>query len=337
MKCSTTAQRAADWHLRVTVLPQCNLRCRYCNPLGVFEHSPTLDDSEILEIVEAGVECGIERVHWTGGEPCIRNMPHIIRRSKELGMREQIMTTNGTLRLDDIDAMKEAGLGRVNISLDSLDPEKNCTITGKSHFETTMAWMHRACEVFDLETKMNIVAMRDNVCEVPHFVAFAQGFGGKLALKFIELCPNNPAFYGSGMADHTTSRKELIDALASVGSLHPSSIVGDNPNAECYLVGDTGVKVILVTMPSQAFNCGLDRCRKLRVSPFGLAGSCIQQKGIPLLGKSHVEKVDAIQALMRVREAYPDTPPVTRTHLRRDYGIWRFGAVGPTGGECQRT
>ncbi len=107
----------------------------------------------------------------------------------------------------------------------------------------------------------------------------------------------------------------------------PSDGVGDNPNAEYYLVGGTGVRVILVTMPSQGFKCGLGRCRKLRVSPYGLAGSCIQQKGLRLMGVPYDEKVSIIKELVGIREGYSDAFPAERQHLRRDYGIWRFGEV----------
>ena len=113
------------WHLRVTVLPQCNFRCRYCNPKGIHQKTETLNDDEILEITEAAVACGIVRVHWTGGEPCIRDMVKLIQGATDRGMVEQIMTTNGSLRFNEIDAMKTAGLTRVNISLDSLNKARN--------------------------------------------------------------------------------------------------------------------------------------------------------------------------------------------------------------------
>lgn len=123
------------------------------------------------------------------------------------------------------------------------------------------------------------------------------------------------------------TRNDIVTALARVGTLHPSDGVGDNPNAEYYVVGTTGVKIILVTMPSQDFKCGLSKCRKLRISPFGLAGSCIRQKGIQLMGKTYDEKVAIIKELLTVRESYPDVSPVERKHLRLDYGIWRFGEI----------
>ena len=329
----------ADWHLRVTILPQCNLKCQYCNPQGVFQRSPRLNDLEILEIVAASIECGICRVHWTGGEPCIRNIVSLAQKSKDIGMIQQIMTTNGTLRLLEIPAMKQAGINRVNISLDSLDPAKNSLITGRKYFDTTMQWIHKACQTFDMETKMNVVAMADNLDEIPSFIKFAQSFNGKLVLKFIELCPNNPAFYHDNLQDHFVTRDDIIAALTHVGVLHPTSCIGDNPNAEYYAVGTTGVKVILVTMPSQGFKCGLSKCRKLRVSPYGLAGSCLQQKGIQLMHEPYEKKVAIIRKLMSVRESYSDGAPVERKHLRLDYGFWRFGELNKQANpdECSKS
>jgi len=315
------------WHLRVTILPQCNLRCIYCNPTGVFQKAILLDDEEILSIVKAAVACGITRVHWTGGEPCIRDVVSLFRKSRDLGIIQQIMTTNGSLRLDEIRAMKEAGLDRVNISLDSLDYKRNKEITGKDYFKTTIKWIKTSCETFDLATKMNVVSMSSNLKEIPDFIKFAQKFDGKLLLKFIELCPNNPAFYGDEIWRYLVSKQDIINELSIVGMLRLSNGLGDNPNAEYYLVGNTGVKVILITMLSYNFKCGLASCRKMRISPYGLVGSCIQQKGINLKGVLFEEKVEIIRKKMETRESYSDISPVSRQHMQEDYGIWRFGEL----------
>lgn len=315
------------WHLRVTVLPQCNLRCRYCNPKGIFEKSATLDDNEIIELVHAAVANGIVRVHWTGGEPCIRDMTSLISKAKDAGMIEQIMTTNGTLKLEQVGKMKQSGLDRVNISLDTLDPFKFKTITGRDGFDSVVGWIKVACNEFEAPTKMNVVPMDDNMVEIPELVKFAQQFGGKLQLKFIELCPNNPAFYERDIYHHMVDRSEIIEKLEQVGFLSQVSGIGDNPNAEYYLVGNTGVTVILITMPSQDFKCGLSRCRKMRVSPYGLVGSCIQQQGVNVKGLSLIEKIKAIKEKKLLRESYSDDLPASRQHFRSNYGIWRFGSL----------
>ena len=210
-----TTQSDLRWHLWVTVLPQCNFRCRYCNPKGVHEQAKTLDDNEVLDIVEAAVACGITRVHWTGGEPCLRNMPELIQGATDRRMTEQIMTTNGSLRLNEIEKMKNAGLTRANISLDSLTKDKNNLITGAKSFETTLKWIQESCRIFDTVTKMNVVPMSDNLDEIPAMIEFAENFNGKLWLKFIELCPNNPAFYGDEIQQYFVSRNQLIEKLSS--------------------------------------------------------------------------------------------------------------------------
>ncbi len=317
-----------DWHLRITLLPQCNLRCRYCNPKGVFEQSQTMDDDEVIDVVKAAVVNGITRIHWTGGEPCIRNVVSLFKRTKEVGMKEQIMTTNGSLKLNEIEKMKDAGLDRVNISLDTLNNSKYKEITGKNYFLETVKWIEKSCKVFEMITKMNIVPMKDNVDEIPDFINFAKNFNGKLLLKFIELCPNNPAFYSDEIKNYYVGRKEIVFRLQEIGRLSRTLNVGDNPNAEYYFLGNVGVQVILVTMPSQDFKCGLDACYKMRVSPYGLVGSCIQQRGVNLKGSSLTEKIAIIRERKEIRMGYSNTPPVTRKHLRKDYGIWRFGTIG---------
>ena len=174
---------------------------------------------------------------------------------------------------------------------------------------------------------MNIVPMIDTIREVGNFVDFASQFNVKLMLKFIELCPNNPAFYGNDIQQFYVPRYMIIKELERFGKLKRSNAVGDNPNAEYYQIGNTGVTAILVTMPSQNYKCGLDRCRKMRISPFGIAGSCIQQKGVRLRGFSLKEKVYRINKLKEIRDSYSDIAPVTRFHFRGEFGFWRFGKL----------
>ena len=157
----------------MTVLPQCNFRCRYCNPTGAYQKAKLLTIQEILEIVKASVANGIKRVHWTGGEPCLADVVNLFTESKKLGMVNQIMTTNGSLKIDQIKKMKESGLDRVNISLDTLCAETNKNITGMDMFENTLKWINTATTVFEQPTKMNIVPMRDNIDELPKFIEFA--------------------------------------------------------------------------------------------------------------------------------------------------------------------
>lgn len=315
------------WHLRITLLPQCNFRCRYCNPNAEFEHAKVMNDKKIIEIVKAAVINGIVRIHWTGGEPCLKNVVALFSKAKEAGMIEQIMTTNGSLRINEIFDMKKAGLSRVNISLDSLNVDKNQKITGRNYLFNTIKWIETACQTFDMITKMNIVPMKDNLNEIPNFIRFAQKFNGKLLLKFIELCPNNPAFYGNKIQNYHVSRNKIITELKKIGSLQRTTDIGDNPNAEYYFVGDTKVKIILITMPSQNFKCGLEACHKMRISPYGLIGSCIQQKGTDIKELPLKEKTKVIKEKMDIRHNYSDIPPVSRQHLRKDYRIWRFGVI----------
>jgi len=190
-----------------------------------------------------------------------------------------------------------------------------------------MQWIATACEVFEKPTKINIVPMWDNIAETEDFVRLAQQFHGQLMLKFIELCPNNPAFYDTNIWDFHVPREVIIKELEKCGPLHTTSALGDNPNAEYYEIGETKVTAILVTMPSQEYKCGLGKCRKMRVSPFGVVGSCIQQKGISVKGISLANKIQTIKELIELRESYSDMPLVSRRHFRSDFGFWRFGKV----------
>ena len=121
-------------YLRISVTDRCNLRCRYCMPDGEISQIPQrklLSFHEITEIVRTGSELGIRKIRLTGGEPLVRkNLPELVRMIRNIPEIEEItMTTNGVLLERFANELKQAGLDRVNISLDTLDPEKYHRIT----------------------------------------------------------------------------------------------------------------------------------------------------------------------------------------------------------------
>ena len=116
-------------YLRISVTDKCNLRCRYCMPEeGVCKksHADMLTEDEIIRAVEAAAELGITKVRITGGEPLVKkNILSICRRTAAVeGIREVCLTTNGVLLPQLAKPLREAGVTRLNLSLDTLDPEK---------------------------------------------------------------------------------------------------------------------------------------------------------------------------------------------------------------------
>ena len=122
-------------YLRISVTDKCNLRCRYCMPphgITPLAHEEILTLEEIVRLVGIMEQLGIRKVRLTGGEPMVRkNLPWLVEQIHGLcGIREIAMTTNGTLFAPQAKVYREAGLTAVNISLDTLDPERFCCITG---------------------------------------------------------------------------------------------------------------------------------------------------------------------------------------------------------------
>lgn len=115
-------------YLRISVTDRCNLRCKYCMPEGgikLLPHEAILTFDEIVEVVNEGVKLGIDKIRLTGGEPLIRkdvvSLVKMIASNK--GVKDLSLTTNGLLLADYADELKKAGLNRINISLDTIDPE----------------------------------------------------------------------------------------------------------------------------------------------------------------------------------------------------------------------
>jgi cyclic pyranopterin phosphate synthase len=155
-------------YLRVSVTDRCNLRCEYCMPPGGIElkdHGDMLTYEQIASVVRAAVGLGIRRVRLTGGEPLVRRgLEDLIRQLRAIdGLDEISMTTNGIL-LDARTAsgLKKAGLDRLNISLDTLDPERYARITRGGDVAAVLAGIEAAKAAGFEGTKVNMVVFPDS-------------------------------------------------------------------------------------------------------------------------------------------------------------------------------
>ena len=180
-------------YLRISVTDRCNLRCLYCmGPEGVklIPHRRILTYEEILEVVKAGAALGISKVRLTGGEPLVRKgLLHLVEEiSRVPGIIDLAMTTNGILLPDFAGPLKEAGLQRVNISLDSLKPAVYRKITRGGELARALAGIEAALAAGLKPVKINIVLMKGiNHREVPAFLKLA--LEKELHLRFIEYMP----------------------------------------------------------------------------------------------------------------------------------------------------
>ena len=149
-------------YLRISVTDKCNLRCRYCMPEdGVCkkDHADMLTEDEFITAVEAAASLGITKVRITGGEPLVKkNIVSICRRAAAVeGIKEVCLTTNGVLLPELAKPLKEAGVKRLNLSLDTLDPQKYAYITRVGKLETFKAGLDAAFEAGFEKIKINAV------------------------------------------------------------------------------------------------------------------------------------------------------------------------------------
>lgn len=270
-------------YLRVSVTDRCNLRCIYCmGPEGVKQipHERILTYEEILEVIAAGAALGITRVRFTGGEPLVRKeLLHLVEESSRIpGITELTMSTNGILLPQFAGLLKQAGLRRVNISLDSLKPELYGRITRGGDLGRALAGIEAALEADLKPVKINIVLMKGiNHPEVPAFLKLA--LEKELHLRFIEYMP-----IGAQGAEHEQYYLPLSyihEVAAGMGvPLSPAeSPAGAGPAEYFSLPGGRGT-VGLIHPISQHF---CHSCNRLRLTAEGYLKCCLYwQKEFPI-------------------------------------------------------
>lgn len=173
-------------NLRVSLTSRCNLSCIYCHAEGETAPGNPLSPDEISEILRVANHFGIKHVKFTGGEPCLRqDLPEIVSLVPE-GM-DSSLTTNGTLLAGMAGDLADAGLSRVNISIDSLDRETYKKISGKDCLPDVLAGIEAALDAHLVPVKLNMVVLSGiNDREVDDFLRFVRG-NRNLVLQLIEL------------------------------------------------------------------------------------------------------------------------------------------------------
>ena len=186
-------------YLRISLTDLCNLRCVYCMPEeGVCKlpHDRILTLEEVAEIAGAAVELGIRKIRLTGGEPLVRRgIVQLVRTLRALpGLRELALTTNGILLPELAQPLRDAGLDRVNISLDTLDADKYRRLTRGGDLQKALAGIHAAEGAGFAPVKLNAVLLGGvNDDEIPALCALTQDRA--VEMRFIELMPIGDALY----------------------------------------------------------------------------------------------------------------------------------------------
>lgn len=257
--------------LRISVTDRCNFRCTYCMPeegLEWLDRSEVLSFEEIERIARIMVEqYGIDSIRLTGGEPTVRaNLDELVRRLAALGT-DLAMTTNGATLRRQAAGLREAGLKRINISLDSLHRDRFLELTRRDELDTVLDGIDAAIEAGFDPVKVNCVVMRGvNDDEVVDFATFGRERG--VVVRFIEWMPLDADEGWTN--DRVMSQQEIVDAISAVYPLDP--IQRGHEPAQRFAYRDGQGEVGVIASVTQAF-CG--DCDRVRLTAEGQLRNCL--------------------------------------------------------------
>ncbi len=267
---SDSFQRPVNY-LRVSITDRCNLRCVYCMPpqgIPLMPREDILSFEEIHAVVSAAAELGVCKVRLTGGEPTVRahltDLVNLI--SKTPGIDDISLTTNGLLLSKLASDLKKAGLHRINISLDTLIPERFHTITRGGDIRAVLEGIGTAREVGLNPVKINYVVMAGvNDDEIPAFARKTLDEGWHV--RFIERMP----FTSDGAAGRFMPVGEIRQRIEQIGILEPCVVNGNGPAKYFRFLGASGT-VGFITPVSDHF---CFHCNRLRLTANGRLRPCL--------------------------------------------------------------
>ena len=256
-------------YMRISVTELCNLRCRYCMPEEGVEkkrHEVMMTAEETLAAAKAAVSLGINKIRITGGEPLVKR--GIVRLCKEIGdidgVEELCITTNGTLLKEFAGPLKEAGVDRLNISIDTLDPEKFRYITRLGELQDVLDGIDASFEAGFEKIKLNVVLMGGfNDDEIEDFVDLTRE--RDIEVRFIELMP-----IGGGIGFDKAGFISCETVLEKVPQLQALDVT--DGVAAMYKLPEAKGRVGLIRPISCEFCSG---CNKIRLTADGMLKPCL--------------------------------------------------------------
>jgi len=259
-------------YLRLSVTDRCDMRCMYCMPaegVAKLDHCEVLSYEELLVLAHAAVAVGVEKIRVTGGEPLVRKgILGFLRELAEIpGLQQLVLTTNGQLLAGMADELKQAGVQRLNVSLDSLDPEVFQRITRCGDLGRVLSGLE-AAERAGLPIKLNMVVMRGvNDSEIDDFAALT--LERNYSVRFIEYMP---AIQEQNWQELVVPGDEILQRLTGKYSFTPvirGALAG--PAQEFKIAGAQGT-IGVITALSGHF-CG--DCNRIRTTASGQVRSCL--------------------------------------------------------------
>ncbi|MFP4020645.1 MAG: GTP 3',8-cyclase MoaA [Halanaerobium sp.] len=286
-------------YLRISITDRCNLRCRYCMPAeGVDNkaHQDILSYEEILKIVKTGIELGIKKVRITGGEPLVRlGVEDFIRDLNKLDLKDISMTSNAVLLAEKAKKLKESGLDRVNISLDSLNRKKFKKITRRDNLALVLKGIKAALKAGLDPVKLNVVVMKGiNDDELFDFVELSRQ--KKLSIRFIEYMPLG----GEAEAEKFISSREIKKLIEQRYKLLPAVTKGNGPANYFKIEGAVGT-IGFISALSEHF---CSSCNRLRLTADGKFKPCLAgNQEVKISGMSKKEIEAAYRKALEIKPA----------------------------------
>ncbi|MBC7900366.1 MAG: GTP 3',8-cyclase MoaA [Saprospiraceae bacterium] len=262
-------------YLRISVTERCNFRCIYCMPaegIALVPKVELLSFEEIARVVSVGAKLGLSKIRLTGGEPTIRHdLPELVAMISDIdGINEIAMTTNGARLSELAKPLRQAGLSRINISLDTLRPDRSVELTRRDLLPAVLKGADDALAAGFTPLKFNAVVLRgindDELCDL---ASFAHERGSQM--RFIEYMP-----MGSVRTDErnrTVTMREMLERLRERFDLVPEPGNLSDP-ARGWVCRRSGARIGFITSMSEHF---CDSCNRMRLTAEGGLRPCLHQ------------------------------------------------------------
>jgi cyclic pyranopterin phosphate synthase len=292
--------------LRVSVTDRCNIRCTYCMPLEKYDwldKKEVLSFEEITRLARLFVQLGVEKIRLTGGEPLVRqDLEVLIRKLAALeGVQDLCLTTNGTLLAVQAAALRAAGLRRINVSLDTLQPEKFRRIAQRDSLPRVLEGISAAQQCGLAPIKINMVVERGvNDDEIVPMVEFCRRRG--LALRFIEYM--DVGNVNAWRLEKIVSKREIYEILKVHYALQPAARLHPSDTEVPFALSDRAGDIGTIASVSEPF-CG--DCSRARLTADGKLVTCLfsaqgtDLKGPLRGGASDSELLELIGTVWRAR------------------------------------
>ena len=280
--------------LRITLTNRCNVNCVYCHHDGMVSSSQEMTSDELYTICKIAKSLGVKKIRLSGGEPLIRkDIVEVIKKIASLDFKDISMTTNGTYLEKYAQGLKDAGLDRVNVSLDTLNRETYEFITKKDYLESAKAGILKAVEVGLYPVKINMVVMKDiNQNEIKDMFKFCKE--NNIVLQLIELIESENCDDDKFSADYHYKLDIIEERLADIADeVHERKFMQGRKK---YYI-DGGEIEVVKPVDNSTF-CA--NCSRLRITPDGKIKPCLLRNDNLVELISHVRNGESEERLREI-------------------------------------